>query len=119
LSSIINKEREVKFATLTLQTVLINNDKHELAWRELGLEQIHGNHINQHDPLGTVEQVGLVPHKDECGQTLPLQLSSVRVRPLELSAHVLLELFEVKQLRQKEKRNTMYVTPPKKNQINM
>ena len=57
--------------------------------RHLGPEHLEGDDVDQHDPDGRVEQLGLVLHEGDGGHALALEAPPVRPRPLHLPAHVL------------------------------
>ena len=64
----------------------------------LGLEHLEGDDVDQHDPDGRVEQLGLVLGEGDGGDALALQLLAVRVAALQLAVDVLLELLHVEEL---------------------
>ena len=59
--------------------------------RHLGPEHLEGDDVDQHDPDGRVEQLGLVLHEGDGRHALALEAPPVRPRPLHLSAHILQE----------------------------
>ena len=42
----------------------------EITWRNLWLEHIHGDDVDEHDPAGLLQDVGLILHKGHCGDAL-------------------------------------------------
>lgn len=69
----------------------------KLTWRHLGLEHIHGDNVDDHDPDGQVEQVSGVLDQTDAADALVLQLATVGVRTTQLAAHVGLKLLHVKE----------------------
>ncbi len=68
-----------------------------LTWRHLGLEHVHGDNVDEHDPTGRVENVSLVLDKGDCTDTLGLQLSAIGVGSPHLPTDILLEFFHVEE----------------------
>ena len=58
----------------------------------LGPEHLEGDDVDEHDPDGRVEQLGLVLDEGDGRHALALQAAPVRPRPLQLTVHVLKKL---------------------------
>ena len=67
------------------------------CWK-LNSEHLQGHDVDEHDPDGAVQELGLVPDEGDGRDALALQLAPVRVGSLHLSVDVLLELLHVEQL---------------------
>ena len=65
---------------------------------QFGLQHFQGDHVNEHDPDGAVQHLLLVLHQGHRGDALGLQLQPLRVLPLQLPVHVLLELLHIEKL---------------------
>ena len=55
----------------------------------LGPEHLEGDDVDEHDPDGRVEQLGLVLDEGDGRHALALQATPVGPRPLQLTVHVL------------------------------
>lgn len=75
--------------------------------RHLGLEHVHGDDVDDHDPARAVEQLHVVLGERDRRDALHLELAPVRVGALQLAGHVLLELLHVEQLLETEKRDVI------------
>ena len=57
--------------------------------RNLGLEHVHGDDVDEHDPARRVEQVDLVLDEGHRADALAFQFPAIRVGTLQLTTHVL------------------------------
>ena len=60
-----------------------------LTRRHLRPEHVHGNDVDEHDPHGRVEEVGLALYKGDGADALVLEAPAVGVAALQLTAHIL------------------------------
>ena len=57
--------------------------------RNLGLEHVHGDDVDEHDPARRVQHVHLVLDEGDGADALALKLPAIRIGPLQLPAHIL------------------------------
>ena len=86
----------VHVVLLTL-CVVLSGPRLPRRWH-LRLEHLECDHVDEHDPDGRVEQLGLVLDERDRRHALALETLPVGPGSLQLAAYVLLELLHVEQL---------------------
>ena len=83
------------------QPFLIVSDvdiKNDVTWRQFRLEHVEPDDVDDEDPDGALQNVGLHTHEHDSAEALRLQSPSVRVRTPRFPWQIRLELVHVKQL---------------------